>query len=102
TILVENVPEFESWGPIGSNGRPLKSRKGETFRAWISCLESLGYKVGYRRFCAADYGDPTTRIRLIVQAQRGRRQNVWPTPTHVEDPGADLFGAHQRSWVPAE
>jgi DNA (cytosine-5)-methyltransferase 1 len=81
-ILVENVKEFESWGPIGTNGRPMGSRKGEIFRAWVSALESIGYKVGWRVLCAADFGDPTTRRRLFVQAVRGRRKIVWPEPTH--------------------
>lgn len=82
TILIENVPEFRSWGPLGSNGKPLKSRRGETFRAFIIALESLGYRVGYDILNAADYGDPTTRKRLFIQAQRGRRQLTWPEPSH--------------------
>lgn len=98
-ILVENVPEFRGWGPIGSNGRPLKSRKGETFEAWLNSLRSLGYTVDFRRHCAADYGDPTTRERLIVQAVRGRRRIVWPNPTHAHRSEAALLGL--REWVPA-
>lgn len=101
SILVENVPEFVTWGPIGSNGRPLASRKGETFQAWLSLLRSLGYNVDYRTFVAADYGDPTTRERLFVQAVRGRRKIVWPDPTHAK-PADDLFGLDgRRPWVPA-
>lgn len=84
-ILIENVPEFQSWGPIGANGRPLASKKGETFKAWKAALESLGYRVDARILCAADYGDPTTRSRLFVQAVRRRRRIVWPTPTHSKD-----------------
>jgi len=101
TIMVENVPEFATWGPIGSNGRPLASRKGETFQAWLRCLESLGYTVEHRTFCAADYGDPTTRTRLFVQAQRGRRRIVWPDATHAEITGGDLFACKRRPWVSA-
>lgn len=100
-ILVENVPEFETWGPIGANGRPLPSRKGETFRAWLGMLNSLGYTVDYRRLMAANYGDPTTRKRFFVQAVRGRRRVVWPNPTHAK-PGDDLFGLDGRKpWVAA-
>ena len=25
SIIIENVPEFQSWGPLGANGRPMKS-----------------------------------------------------------------------------
>lgn len=96
-ILVENVPEFQTWGAIGSNGRPLASKKGETFQAWLNALRSLGYKVDYQVLCAADYGDPTTRTRLFVQAVRGRRKIVWPNKTHSK--GEDLFA--KRRWTPA-
>jgi DNA (cytosine-5)-methyltransferase 1 len=99
-ILVENVPEFISWGGIGSNGRPLKGKKGKTFAAWVTALESLGYRVDWRILCAADYGDPTTRKRLFVQAVRGRRKIVWPEPTHARLPAPDMFTL-QRPWVAA-
>ena len=95
-ILIENVPEFQTWGPIGSNGKPLKSKKGETFQAWLRALESLGYKTDYRVLCAADYGDPTTRNRLFVQAVRGRRKIVWPDPTHSESPDLII----RNRWSP--
>lgn len=100
TILVENVPEFRTWGPIGANGQPLKSRRGETFGAWLNVLRALGYTVDWKIFCAADYGDPTTRRRLFVQAQRGRRKIVWAEPTHAADGEAGLFG-HRQRWRPA-
>lgn len=96
-ILVENVREFETWGPLGSNGRPLARRKGEVFHAWKSALEALGYRVDWRVLCAADYGDPTTRRRLFVCAVRGRRKIVWPEPTHAERSKADLFG-NRKPW----
>lgn len=91
-ILIENVPEFLTWGPCGSSGRPLKTRRGDTFRAWVASLESIGYKVDHRILCAADFGDPTTRRRLFIQAVRGRRRIVWPNPTHRPHGETDLFG----------
>lgn len=100
-ILVENVPAFSTWGPIGANNRPLKSRKGETFAAWLQMLRSLGYTTDHRVLCAADYGDPTTRERLFVQAVRGRRRIVWPDATHAANAEPDLFGPSSREpWVP--
>lgn len=102
-ILVENVKEFLTWGPIGSNGKPLKSKAGDAFRAWVKCLESLGYRVEWRILCAADYGDPTTRRRLFVYAVRGRRKIVWPEPTHASHDclSEDLFGKVRKPWVAA-
>lgn len=86
-IIVENVREFQSWGPLGVNGRPVKSRRGETFQAFLQALRSLGYTVDYRILNAADYGDPTTRERLFVMARKGRQDITWPEPTHAKDPG---------------
>ncbi len=90
-ILVENVPEFESWGPLDHKGRPLKSRKGEVFQSWVENLRALGYKVEWKVLCAADFGDPTTRRRLFIQAVRGRRRVTWPEPTHTPTGGAQTL-----------
>lgn len=92
-ILIENVREFVTWGPIGSNGRPLKSRRGETFAAFVNSLESLGYRVEWRFLNAADYGDATTRQRLFLQAALGKRPIRWPSPSHSRDQTPGLFGS---------
>lgn len=96
-VLIENVPEFESWGPLGTNGRPLKKRKGETFIAFLNALRSLGYNVDYKILNAANYGDPTTRRRLFILARKGRRQIEWAEPTHTPDGRSDLFG-ETKKW----
>ena len=43
-VIIENVPEFLSWGPLDNNGRPVQSQKGKTFKAFILSLQSLGYR----------------------------------------------------------
>ena len=93
-LIVENVPEFLTWGPLGVNGAPMKSKKGDTFNAWVSAIKSLGYRVDWRVLNAADYGDPTTRKRLFVQAVRGRKRIIWPEPSHTSQP--DLFGSNRE------
>jgi DNA (cytosine-5)-methyltransferase 1 len=101
-IWVENVPEFVNWGPLDKRNRPLKSKKGEIFHAWVNTLRSIGYKVEWRVLCAADYGDPTTRKRLFILATRGRKKIVWPDPTHTRTPDPnDMFASHLKPWVPA-
>jgi DNA (cytosine-5)-methyltransferase 1 len=95
-ILVENVPEFISWGGIGADGKPLQSKKGATFVAWVGALESLGYRVDWRVLCAADFGAPTTRRRLFVQAVRGKRRIVWPEPSHDPLGETDLLSTRQK------
>jgi DNA (cytosine-5)-methyltransferase 1 len=83
-ILIENVKEFTTWGPLTKRGRPMKRRKGETFNAFLRALESLGYSVDYRVLNAADYGDATTRRRLFIQARRGSTP-LWPLTTHSQN-----------------
>ncbi len=81
-ICVENVEEFETWGPLDENGRPHPERAGETFREWVAQLTALGYRVEWRSLVAADYGAPTTRKRLFLVARCDGQPIVWPEPTH--------------------
>jgi len=95
-VLIENVPEFQTWGPLGAHGRPMASKKGNTFRAFIAALESLNYRVEYRVLNAADYGAVTTRRRLFLQARRGNKPIIWPKQTHSRTGGRDLFGGLKK------
>jgi DNA (cytosine-5)-methyltransferase 1 len=97
TILIENVPEFRSWGPLGANGKALQSRKGDTYQAFLHALRSLGYRLEDRVLCCADYGDPTTRKRLFILARRGRHRVTWPVPTHSKTGGRTLVGP-MKKW----
>jgi DNA (cytosine-5)-methyltransferase 1 len=81
-ICLENVEEFEDWGPLGDDGRPCPLRKGFTFRRWRAQLEGLGYQVELRQLRACDYGSPTIRKRLFVVARRDGTAISWPEPTH--------------------
>lgn len=86
-ILIENVKEFQTWGPLyksgSKRGRPIENRKGEYFNGFISWLKVQGYNVDYRVLNAADYGDATSRRRLFIQARKGK-EIVWPEPTHTK------------------
>lgn len=81
-IFLENVEEFQTWGPLDDSGQPIKSRMGEDFRAWLAALVDLGYRVEYRLLVAADHGTPTSRKRLFLVARRDGQPIVWPEPTH--------------------
>lgn len=82
-IIVENVKEFQTWGPLLPNGQPDPVKKGKTFTAWVGMLKSLGYNVEYRVLNCADYGDATTRQRFFLIAVREDiGVPVWPKPTH--------------------
>ena len=81
-IILENVREFQGWGPLDSAGQPIPERKGELFRAWVGALEAEGYVVEWRLLRACDYGAPTSRLRLFVVARRDGQPIRWPAPTH--------------------
>ncbi len=81
-IMLENVPEIQTWGPLDKNGRPIKEKAGYTFRSFIYQLERLGYEVEYRELKSCDYGAPTTRRRFYMIARCDGRPIVWPEPTH--------------------
>ena len=82
SILIENVREFRSWGPLSKRGKPLKKFRGKTYAAFLNALESLGYRVTDAIINCADYGDPTTRQRLFIMASLGAKP-VFPVPTHA-------------------
>ncbi len=87
-IVLENVEEFRTWGPLVANDNgdwvPCPDRRGETFARWTAELKRLGYRVQFRELVAADYGAPTTRRRLFMIARRDGRPIVWPAPTHAK------------------
>ena len=81
-IMLENVEEFKTWGPLNRNHRPIKSKQGVTFRKFVKQLEDLGYTVEHRELVAADYGAPTMRKRFFLVARCDGQPIVWPKPTH--------------------
>lgn len=91
-ILVENVGEFVSWGPLLPSGRPDPAGKGLYFQAWIQALWAMGYTVDWKLLNAADFGDATTRVRFFLQARKDGRPIRWPEPTHSATGGGDMFG----------
>lgn len=58
-IMLENVEEFKTWGPLNRRHHPIKSKQGKTFERFVQQLRDLGYKVEFRELIAADYGAPT-------------------------------------------
>ncbi|WP_227369868.1 DNA cytosine methyltransferase [Halomonas sp. M20] len=90
-IILENVEEFQDWGPLIKNTKgqlvPDPARKGQTFRGFIRALNRHGYQVDWRLLRACDYGTPTIRRRLFLIARRDGLPISWPKPTHA-DPAA--------------
>lgn len=91
-IFLENVKEFQDWGPLDAGGKIIPESRGKTFLAWKSCLEDLGYHIEHRTLIAADYGAPTTRERFFLIARCDGKPIVWPKPTHAPAGVASSLG----------
>lgn len=82
-IMLENVEEFKTWGPLNRSHRPIKKKQGVTFDRFVNQLRRLGYKVEFKELVAADYGAPTMRKRFFMIARCDGNPIVWPEPTHA-------------------
>lgn len=87
-IMLENVEEFKTWGPLLENGYPDPKQKGRTFQAFVNALKRQGYKVEHRELKACDYGAPTIRKRFFMVARCDGNPIIWPKATHG-DPNSD-------------
>lgn len=96
-IMLENVEEFQTWGPV-RKGKPVKKLAGKTFHRWLEQLEALGYAVEWRELVAADYGAPTTRKRFFLIARRDGRPIVWPEPTHAPADSPEVKAGRKKPW----
>lgn len=81
-IMLENVEEFKTWGPLNRSHRPIKNKQGVTFERFIQQFKDLGYEVEFNELIAADYGAPTMRKRFFMIARCDGKPIVWPEPTH--------------------
>lgn len=81
-VILENVPEFQDWGPLDDNDRPIRAKKGTTFQAWFGTFAALGYHAEYRTLNSANFGDATTRTRFFLIARNDGIPIRWPEPTH--------------------
>lgn len=82
-IMLENVEEFKTWGPLNRRHHPIKSKQGKTFERFVQQLRDLDYEVEFNELIAADYGAPTMRKRFFLIARCDGRPIVWPEPTHA-------------------
>jgi DNA (cytosine-5)-methyltransferase 1 len=97
-ILMENVEEFLTWGPVDNDGQPIKAFAGQTFDLWVRRLKRCGYKVQWRELRACDYGAPTIRKRFFMVARRDGRPIVWPKPTHGDPTSAAVKRGKLLPW----
>ncbi len=97
-IILENVEEFKTWGPLLKNGMPDPKQKGRTFNCFVNALKRQGYQVETRELRACDYGAPTIRKRLFLIARCDGRPIVWPKPTHGDPESAEVKAGRLKPW----
>ena len=96
-IILENVEEFQTWGPV-RKGKPVKSRRGETFRKWKEQLQALGYEIDHRELVAADYGAPTIRKRFFLIARCDGKPIIWAERTHAPKDSEEVKNGKCKPW----
>lgn len=97
-IMLENVEEFKTWGPIGEDGKPCKDRKGQTFKSFLRALRRQGYAVEHKELRACDYGTPTIRKRFFLIARRDGLPIVWPKVTHGDPESKEVKKRNLLPW----
>jgi DNA (cytosine-5)-methyltransferase 1 len=97
-IVLENVEEFQDWGPLTPEGFPDPKQKGRTFRSFVNALRRQGYDVEWRELRACDYGAPTIRKRFFLIARCDGRPIVWPEPTHGDPNSPAVQVGRLKPW----
>jgi len=97
-IILENVEEFQTWGPLTADNMPCPKRKGQTFRSWKSQLQKLGYAVEHREMRACDFGAPTIRKRFFLIARCDGQPIVWPEATHGKPTSDGVKAGKLQPW----
>lgn len=97
-IMLENVEEFKTWGPLLKDGKPDPDKKGRTFNAFINALRRQGYQVDWRELRACDYGAPTIRKRFFLIARCDGKPIVWPNPTHGDPNSPEVKSGKLKPW----
>ncbi|MEO1989647.1 MAG: DNA cytosine methyltransferase [Martelella sp.] len=100
-IIMENVEEFATWGPLMRTERgevPDPERRGETFQKWCRRLRRLGGKLEMKELRGFRYGAPTIRNRLFVIIRFDGRPIMWPEETHGEPDDAGVYFGQKLIW----
>ena len=97
-LILENVEEFQDWGPLTKDNLPDPKQKGRTFQVFVNALKYQGYKVEWRKLKACDYGAPTTRERLFMVSRSDGKPIVWPKPTHGDPNSPEVKSGKLKPW----
>lgn len=97
-MFLENVEEFQDWGPLLPDNTRCPKRKGKTFRSFVSQLKAMGGVVEWREMRCCDYGAPTIRKRLFLIVRLDGKPIVWPAPTHGKPGSVDVVSGKLKPW----
>ena len=100
-IMLENVEEFKTWGPLNRSHRPIKAKQGVTFNKFCQQPRDLGYQLDFNELVAADYGAPTMRKRFFMIARCDGKPIVWPEPTHAPADSEEVKAGLLKPYVGA-
>lgn len=100
-IMLENVEEFKTWGPLNRGHHPIKAKQGKTFEKFVQQLTDLGYEVQFKELVAADYGAPTMRKRFFMIARCDGKPIVWPEHTHAPADSEEVKAGLLKPYVGA-
>lgn len=98
-IMIENVREFMSWGPLDENGKPVSMDKGKDYTKWLANIKSYGYEYDYRLLDAADFGARCLRNRYFGLFSKPGLPVTFPQPTHSKKPNRKL---KLKKWKPVK
>lgn len=72
-LMLENVPEIRTWGPLGDDGKPIKERAGETFKGFVLALTTGIPEThpAYQEMCDALAIDPGSEDALRLRRGLG-------------------------------
>ena len=101
-IMIENVVEFMSWGPLDSLGKPESKREGIDYIKWIKEIESRNYYYHYKIMNTADYGAYTSRVRYFGMFVKPWVACVFPEATHSKKPVKDGMFGTMKKWKPVK
>lgn len=100
-IILENVREFQSWGPLMENGQPDPKLKGLTYRVFVNAMQKQGYTIETKLLRACDYGAPTSRERFFMGMRCDGRHFVWPKPAHGDPESTAVRSGKLKPWKTA-